>query len=270
MAFIPFLIFIAFIVSIPIRKLQRRVMASQGEVADRFVDTFVGINELKLFSAERYFITRIKNKIYDYVTTNFSLNLIRNISINVSGFVLSLLTIAILWIGATFVSQGTLSLGSMMLFFSLVAYVISPIQRFPTVLFLILDALVAIERVQGIKDLPVENKVFVGSDTLTDVKGKIEFRNVTFGYRKDESILKNISFAIQPGEICAIVGETGVGKTTLVKLLSGFYKVDSGQIFIDEKPIDCISLNSLRENISAVPQRSHLFRESLFRNIVMS
>jgi ATP-binding cassette subfamily B protein len=267
--FIPILLIITFVVSIPLNKLQRMVMIKQGEVAGRFIDTFVGIKEIKTFSAEKYFTKRIKDKSEEYIKTNFKLNIITYISEGFNFFILSLLTVVILWYGTTLVAAGQITLGSLMLFFSLVAYVTSPVQHFTSVLFLILDAMAAIERVQGINEIPLETDVFPGRDNLKNVKGKIVFDDVTFGYRKNISILKNISFSVEPGQMCAIVGETGVGKTTLVNLLCGFYMPSSGKIFIDDKCMQDISIVSLRENISMVSQKSHLFGDSLYRNITM-
>ncbi len=267
--FIPILLIVTFIVSIPLNKLQRLVMIKQGEVAGRFIDTFVGIKEIKTFSAEKYFTKRIKDRSDEYIKTNFRLNITSYISEGFNLFILSLLTVAVLWYGATLVAAGDITLGGLMLFFSLVAYVTSPVQHFASVLFLILDAMAAIERVQGINEIPLEKDVFLGSDTLTNVKGKIVFDDVTFGYRKNIPVLKNISFSVEPGQMCAIVGETGVGKTTLINLICGFYMPSAGKIFIDDKSMDDISVVSLRENISMVSQKSHLFEDSLYRNITM-
>jgi ABC-type multidrug transport system fused ATPase/permease subunit len=162
-----------------------------------------------------------------------------------------------------------LTLGSMMLFFSLMAFITSPVQQFSNVVYLIFDAFAALERVQGIKDIPQEKKVFVGAEKLEQMKGKIECRNLTFGYRQHLPVLKNISCTIEPGELVALVGETGVGKTTLVHLLCGFYPPDSGEILVDDKNIQNVAIDSLRHNISFVPQRSHLFRDSIYHNITM-
>ncbi len=267
--FIPAMLFITLIVSVPIKKLQRRTLIKQGEVADKFVDTFRGIKEIKSFLAEKYFIKRIKNKSSEYITTNFKLNILMYISNALNYFILSLLIVFVLWHGTTLVSSGVLTLGSMMLFFSLIAYVTSPVENFASVIFLVLDAMAAIDRVHGIKEMPLEKDLYGGKDDLKEVDGRVDFNNVSFGYRKKFPVLKDISFSVKPGQMCAIVGETGVGKTTLVNLICGFYKPTYGKILIDSKPVHEISIDSLRDNISMVRQRSHLFGDSLYRNITM-
>jgi len=267
--FLPILILVTLVMFIPIRNLQKLSMISQGRVAEKFIDTFSGIKEVKISSSEKYFIEQIKKNTNEFIKNSSKLNLYSNIAAGVSFFFISLLTIILLWQGTILVSQGTFSLGSLMLFFSLIAYVTVPVQRFGDVFFSVTEALVALDRIQGIIELPKEKDVFPGKETLQDVKGKIEFKHVTFGYRQHTPILKDISFTIEPGQTCAIVGETGVGKTTLANLICGFYSTFSGEICIDDCSIQNISITSLRDHLALVPQASHLFHNSLYQNIAM-
>ncbi|MFC1593932.1 peptidase domain-containing ABC transporter [Candidatus Omnitrophota bacterium] len=269
LGFIPVLLIIIFAFGLPIRRMQGLTMGRMGEVASRFFDMLSGISEIKIFSAEQHFIGRIREKTDDYIRSTFNLNILQSFSYSLGFLIVSLLTVALLWKGAHFVTAGEITLGQMMFFFSLVAFVVSPIQRSMGVFFGVQDALVAIERVQGIADIRLEKEVFSGKKQLVQVRGKIEFQHVTFGYNRRQNVLDDISFSVNPGEICAIVGETGVGKSTLIKLICGFYKIDSGTICIDDISLNELSIESLRENICAVFQRPHLFSESLYKNIVM-
>ncbi|MCR5097315.1 MAG: ATP-binding cassette domain-containing protein [Lachnospiraceae bacterium] len=106
--------------------------------------------------------------------------------------------------------------------------------------------------------LPIEN-----------LQGDIELKNVTFGYEKDRPVLKDISLHIRAGEYVAIVGETGCGKTTLIRLLLGLEKPDSGNIFYDGKDMETLSKKSLRKNMGAVIQDGKLFRDDILNNIVI-
>ena len=267
--FLPLLLLLTLVVYIPIRNLQKLSMISQGRVADKFIDTFSGIKEVKISSSEKYFVEQIKNSTNDYIKNTVKLSWYSTIYAGINFFIISVLTLVILWKGTLLVSAGMFSLGSLMLFFTLIAYVTVPVQRFSDVVFLVTEAMAAIDRIQGTIELPKEKNIFTGTEKLKDIKGKIEFKHVTFGYRKNTPIIKDISFTIEPGQTCAIVGETGVGKTTLANLICGFYPTFSGEILIDDVSLQNISIESLREHLSLVPQASHLFHNSLYYNIAM-
>ncbi len=108
-----------------------------------------------------------------------------------------------------------------------------------------------------------------GTRELSQVKGTIEFRNVKFGYKEDEPILKDISFKVEPGETLAIVGATGAGKSTVINLLSRFYEIWDGKILLDGEDIRNIRLASLRQNLAVVLQDVFLFSDSIYNNITL-
>ena len=99
------------------------------------------------------------------------------------------------------------------------------------------------------------------------IEGRVEMKNVTFGYDEGKTILKNISVTANPGEKIAFVGSTGAGKTTITNLLNRFYDIDEGEITIDNKPIKSYTRSSLRENIAMVLQNTHLFTGTVMENI---
>ncbi len=129
--------------------------------------------------------------------------------------------------------------------------------------------MVASERVFNIlnTDSTIEDK---GTIQLNDVKGNIEFRNVSFGYKPDEMILKEINFKVEEGQTLAIVGATGAGKSTIVNLLSRFYEINSGEICLDGVNIKQVDLASLRDNLAVVLQDVFLFSDSIFYNITLN
>jgi subfamily B ATP-binding cassette protein MsbA len=129
--------------------------------------------------------------------------------------------------------------------------------------------MVASERVFNIlnTDSTIENK---GTLQLSDVKGNIEFKEVSFGYKPDEMILKGISFKVEAGQTLAIVGATGAGKSTVINLLSRFYEINAGQILLDDVNIKEVDLASLRDNLAVVLQDVFLFSDSIFNNITLN
>ncbi len=129
--------------------------------------------------------------------------------------------------------------------------------------------MVASERVFNIlnTDSTIEDK---GTTALSEVKGDIEFRNVSFGYKADEMILKDVSFKVESGQTLAIVGATGAGKSTVINLLSRFYEINSGEICLDGMNIKEVELASLRDNLAVVLQDVFLFSDSIFNNITLN
>ena len=117
-------------------------------------------------------------------------------------------------------------------------------------------------------DENIEN-IYQGENT-EKLYGNIKFSNVSFSYSNKKSILENVNFSINEGERVALIGETGAGKTTIVNLILGFYKINSGNITFDGKNIDDISLESLRRNISFIQQSPYVFNDTIKKNIVVN
>lgn len=129
--------------------------------------------------------------------------------------------------------------------------------------------MVASERVFNIldKDSRIEDE---GDFELTEVAGKIDFKNVHFGYKESEEIVKGISFSVEPGQTLAIVGATGAGKSTLINLLSRFYEIWEGEILLDGRNIKNVKLSSLRKHLAVVLQDVFLFSDSIYANITLN
>jgi len=127
--------------------------------------------------------------------------------------------------------------------------------------------LASIERAYRIKEQKTEFEIWLGRTELPEIKGKIEFKDVVFGYNGEDVVLDGVSFTAQPGQVVAFVGKSGVGKTSLIDLISGYYPIRSGQILIDNVDMREIDLKFLRNSIAYVPQESVLFNERLGFNI---
>lgn len=141
-----------------------------------------------------------------------------------------------------------------------------PINEIMNLFNTIQSALAGAERVFDVIDEEKERDR-EEAKAITNIDGKVELKNVTFSYEKGKEILKNVSIEAKKGEVIAIVGPTGAGKTTIVNLLTKFYKIDSGEILIDGKNIDDITRESLRKSVAMVLQDTYLFSESVSENI---
>jgi ABC-type multidrug transport system fused ATPase/permease subunit len=126
----------------------------------------------------------------------------------------------------------------------------------------------AAQRIFAVMDAPTEQRKVAGAAVLPPVTGSIRFDRVTFGYDPDRPVLKDFSLEVHPGESVALVGPSGVGKTTLISLLLGFYGPDEGQILVDGFPIDRVDIRSLRRQVALVYQEPFLFSTTVGENIL--
>lgn len=141
-----------------------------------------------------------------------------------------------------------------------------PINEIMNLFNTIQSALAGAERVFEVID-EVKEKDKIEAKDIENIEGNVVLKNVTFSYTKGKEILKNISIEANKGEVIAIVGPTGAGKTTIVNLLTKFYDIDSGEIFIDGKNINYITRESLRKSVAMVLQDTYLFSETVSENI---
>lgn len=175
----------------------------------------------------------------------------------------------LLWFGGLRTAvHGDLSVGDVVAFISYITLLTQPMRQIADRFNSIQRGLIGADRVFKIldEDQSLPNK---GKNTLSSVRGEIDFENVRFSYVKGSEVLKGISFHAKPGETIAIVGATGAGKSTIINLLSRFYDIDSGDIKIDGQSIYSIELTQLRRHIAVVLQDVFLFNTSIYENIIL-
>lgn len=190
---------------------------------------------------------------------------------NFNNSLASLAIAGIIWFGGGAVLQEEISLGAMVLFTQLVNMMITPIvalgQQFNT----LFRSMASGERIFQALDWDEQLHEPENRITLPErLTGEVEFRNVNFGYYKDEPILRDVSFKIAPGEKLAVVGSTGSGKSTLIRLLVRFYDFDSGMIFLDGHDVNDIHSRDLRNRVGVVLQDFHIFSGTVRENITLN
>jgi ATP-binding cassette subfamily B protein len=169
-------------------------------------------------------------------------------------------------VGAWFTVNGSLTIGQFMSSYAYVMMVAFPMRQVSRLLSQMGMALVAVERIDEVFHAKEED--LSGMELKEKLKGKIEFKNVSFKYKgTDKFVVKDVSFVINPGETISILGPTGAGKSTLMKLLLLFYEPNEGEIFIDDMPLSNISKTSIREKIGIVLQKAFLFSDTIGNNI---
>ena len=170
-------------------------------------------------------------------------------------------------ISAILVINGHLSLGLAQAFLQYVTQMSEPVTTAAYIINSIQNALVSVERIYEILDLPEETDLTEDTHLLDDTKGEIIFENVSFGYTKNKLLMKNVNFTAKAEQMVAIVGPTGAGKTTLINLLMRFYDVNGSKILFDNVDISKVSRKELRANFGMVLQDTWLFKGTIAENI---
>lgn len=179
-----------------------------------------------------------------------------------------LMTVAVVIFGAVTIVKGGMDLADLITFLLYIGILIEPIQRLGNFIRLYNEGMAGFVRFMEVLEIPPDIKDAPHAVELSRAKGAIEFKNVSFKYKEEyDHVLKNISLNIKLGEYVALVGPSGVGKTTLCSLIPRFYELSRGEILLDGINIQNISLKSLRKNIGVVQQDTYLFAGTVLDNI---
>lgn len=244
-------------------------MESTANLEAHLVESLNSVSTIKRFGIEQFanlktemrFVQLIKNtyiSIYGSIMANSGIE-----------FVSAGITVALLWAGSYFVINQDLTPGTLMLFYSLVGYVLTPIGKLISSNQTIQDALIAADRLFQIMDLEREEDKSGKIKLERDMIGNIHFENVAFRYGSNKQVFESLSLTISKGQTTAIVGKSGSGKTTLISLLQHLYPIQKGSINIGRYSISQISNESLRQLVASVPQQIELFAGNIMENIAL-
>ena len=266
---IPFLLWGACKYTKKAHGLYHTVRESAAKMNARLQDSISGIREIFAFNRQLHEISRFEKRSRDYCDSNLKVMSLWAIYSPTMMFLGSLGTVLILLYGIGLVRSAEITIGSLVAFIGYLALFYTPINQLHSVNHMLQHALASGERVFEIIDRQPDVKEI--SDAIlpsTNIQGEIEFKDVSFSYVKDKPIIKNLSLKIQPGEKIALVGHTGSGKSTLIKLLLRFYDINSGNINVDGYSIGDLKIAYLREQIGMVSQDPYLFNGTVAENIL--
>lgn len=176
-------------------------------------------------------------------------------------------TCVLLWLGGRAAVRGEVTIGVLVAFLAYVSYLFQPIRDLSQIYATLQSAIAGGERVIEMLDSEAEIIDTPGAVDLPPVQGRVEFRNVWLSYRGGQPVLRNINLTIEPGQMVALVGHTGAGKTSLANLLARFYDVTEGAVLVDGLDVRMVKQPSLRRQIGIVPQDPFLFSASIADNI---
>jgi len=246
-------------------RLQRQASSAMNSLLH---DNLSGIRQIKSFVREKEEharFNRMSDKLRHATLVVMRVWAIYHPSMYLAG---SLGIVLIVTVGAKIVLSGAMQLGDLVAFLMLTGFLYEPIGRLHQLNQLMQAGRAAGERVFEIIDTPIEPGWTDGKH-VARIAGDIRYENVSFSYAEGLTALNQVSLHASPGETVALVGATGAGKSTLVNLLTRFYELSSGKIYIDERPIQEYGLRALREAIGVVTQESFLFNGSIRENLLM-
>lgn len=248
------------------RRQSRRAMENAATLSANLVENISGVETFKAFGAHEDRSDEAESRLVRLTRSVFSLQML-HLSMSAAGGVVSgVAGLAVLWYGGHRVIAGALTIGELMFFYTLLGYMLEPLQRLASVNMQIQDALVAVDRLYQIMDLEVE-ETGGRKATLPGISQGIELRDVSFGYGSRDHVLDHIDLHIPAGTTIAIVGESGCGKSTLLKLLMRFYDPTEGRVLIDGVDQRDFDLESLRAHIGLVSQDPFIFNGTVRENI---
>jgi ATP-binding cassette, subfamily B, bacterial len=265
---IPLLLYMVVKFSKISRPIFKQAQAKEAEMNSILQDNFSGIKEIKAFAKEEYESSRTGERILGYTKSILRALIFSNSFHPGIEFVSSIGTVIVIFIGGRLALANTLPLEDLVAFLLYLGSFYGPITALGRINEGLQQALASAERVLEVLEEDTEIKDKPNSQKVARVKGDIEFRKVYFQYVENIPVLKDISFKVNAGETLALVGPTGVGKSTLASLMPRFYDPDSGEILIDDMDIRDITLSSLREQISFVSQDVFLFNGTVKDNIL--
>lgn len=264
---IPFITLFTFIFKNVSMKIHREIRSKISAINAFISEHVSGMKIVQIFAVENEIFDNFKieneklRKEHIKQLFTFSIYNPTNFLMNITA------TSILLWFGGEMVFEGTISIGTIVVFQRYISKFFEPIQELAEQLNIIQSAAAASERIFGLLDEESEIKESENAIEIDRFNGKIEFKNVWFAYKEGEWILRDVSFKVNPGESAAFVGATGAGKTTIQNLICRYYDIQKGDIYIDDINIKDIKISSLRRNIGQMLQDVFLFSGDIKSNI---
>ena len=264
---IPPMIILAVFFGRRMEKLSTTVQDRLATAISALEESISGIRIVKSFTQEPYEEKRFKDRIERTFDTTMERTRVRAAFIPLVSLLGFMAVIGIMWVGGQFVINGALTPGELVAFLFYMIMVAAPLGEFAGVYAQIREAIGAASRIFEIMAAPSEPEQSAKARPLPPVNGLVDFHHVWFGYEEDDLVLKDINLTVHPSEVIALVGPSGVGKTTLVNLIPRFFDPTKGWIEIDGHPLAEVTLESLRSQIGLVPQENFLFGGTIADNI---
>lgn len=261
----PFIVFIMNRIGRKIHKNFVKVQESYSDISAHVQENLTGIQVIKAFVREHSELAKLKKLSLKYVFNNRKIIHLQSLMFPLFDVFASSSIIILLWLGGKKVAAGETTIGVLVTLIMYIGLLVWPAIALGWVIAIFQRGIASTIRIQEI--LNEEPEPQDSSSSIIKLKGEISVKNLDFSYNGNFKVLSGISFDVKPGETLAIVGRTGSGKSTLIGILSGIYKVGRSAIYYDGIDINDIQLSTLRSSIALVPQETFLFSETIGENI---
>ena len=254
------------------RRQYRKAAEANAKTQSHLVEVLTGIQTVKSQNVEMVSRYTWQERYAEYISSTFEKTISGTALSQTSQVLQKISQLLVLWVGATLVLSGDLTLGQLIAFRIISGYVTQPLLRLSTIWQSIQELKVSFERLADVIDTPQEsNELDKAKVPLPSLQGDVSFENLSFAFSKGSpTVLKDVDLHVKAGTFVGIVGQSGSGKSTLMKLLPRLYAPDQGRILIDGYDIDKVELYSLRRQIGIVPQDPLLFSGSVSENIALT
>ena len=248
--------------------LFRSIQVKIDRVNQIMREKLMGVRVIRAFVKNDYEVRRFDEANRDLTATTLRVSRIIAFAIPSLIIIMNMSTIAIIWLGGYRIDSGAMPIGNLTAFLTYIMEIMISVMLAMSMFIMVPRAEASAERVREVLNTEPSIKDPAEPVTPRKIRGNVEFSGVEFSYPgAEESVLRNISFIASPGEITAIIGSTGCGKSTLVNLIPRFYDVTGGSIKLDGIDIRSISLRDLRNKIGLVPQKAFLFSGTIADNL---
>ena len=264
---IPLIFASGIIFSKKVRPFFRISQKKMGELNGKLQDNLSGIHEIQSFGREEYETEQVDKQNFEHVRAMLQALKISAVFHPSVEFISSLGTILVVGFGGYLAYREGLRVADIVAFLLYLSLFYGPVTGLANLLENMQQSMAGAERVLTVLDAPSEIRDREGAEIFKNVQGEISFDHVSFSYGEGIPVLQDVSFVCKPGQMLALVGPTGVGKTTLTQLISRFYEPTSGRVLIDGHDIRGVTIESLRQNISPVLQDTFLFNGTIAENI---
>jgi ATP-binding cassette, subfamily B, bacterial len=245
----------------------RGMRERSADIGSFLIESLMGMRLVVTSNTQESEVGRFREKNRSFVDALLSMQLVSYFAGALPGTVLTLSTALVFLYGGKLVIDDVMTVGALVAFMAYHMRLLAPVQNLMGLYTSIATARVSLNRVFEILDTPVEVNEAPGALALRDVRGDIEFRDVTLKYDRETVVLDSVSFEIPAGSLCAVAGPSGVGKSTIADLLLRFYDPQAGTIRLDGKDLREVRLGDLRRDVVLVEQTAFLFNATIAENI---